>query len=690
MLQPLVDLLRQCHGVGRDNKAADAFPVERLAHFLGKERGPKPLDGRQRAQVLALFGPGGPGLGNARPQGVAALACGQRQLGGVGGEPLGFAAQRAAPALVRALRKGAQGFGGGQGPFGQVVYRRVEHAGVGCEEGGFFAALVPLEFVLQQLPGVGVQKSAGLVLVRTKERAHGLGQLRGGEAGLLVRVGHANQRERHGGPMHLGKTVELLAHLLVAGQRRVVGDAGFLQQTRHHVLPQGLQPLAHLGLHGLGQGTGPAGRHHGHKAVGQCGSKQGVAVGVALHPVAVAKQLGGQAALVPQPQIDLRHAAQAREQNGVGAELFGHDTHGLPGQACQQVRAGPQVFHLARAGDEGLHRSDGEGQQRDFTLQVGGKGASEGAGQVEVVPDGVVGHAGVGGQELPQLAELAVVVALVHFGRKAPQGEQGLLPVQRLARGLAFQRGQQTGVVVEAALLDVVEIAVAQAAVLAQIELVSGQRVDQRGCVGPADLGPRRDLECLDLAFLGGNGDLLHRPLWPVCCCSPPVGALHVAVHGGGDAFLEHGAHQGFVVVGVHRFRADGVKTQQTRQRQAGPFFMAFGVAQQYQGLLGRVVQASGKFGLPEGGVVGGHGRHSQAGTRVNCGSLSRCRCTVFHTAWMAARWGWNTGGGRQGTWNTTPTTCWGLSAAGRTLKRRLLGRRALPPQLLTLWLVTG
>ena len=298
----MVKLVRQRHGVGGDDKAPHVF-AQRLSDFLGKKGWPQALECGQGSQVLAFFGPGGFGVRHLGPQGGAALAGRQVQLCAVGGQPLSFAAQAAAPAFVRALRKGAQRFGGGQRAFGQVVHGRVEHAGVGAEEGELLpAAVLRLQFLSQQLPGIGGEKAVVLALCTAKEGAHGLRQLRCVQPGLFLGVGHADERKRHRRPMHFGKALQLLTHLRPAGQLGVVGiHACGLQQSSHHGLALVLQPLAYLLLHAFCQRLGLAGGHHGHKAVGQGGSKQRVAVGAALHPIAVFKQLGRQAAGIAQP-----------------------------------------------------------------------------------------------------------------------------------------------------------------------------------------------------------------------------------------------------------------------------------------------------------------------------------------------------------------------------------------------------
>ena len=146
------------------------------------------------------------------------------------------------------------------------------------------------------------------------------------------------------------------------------------------------------------------------------------------------------------------------------------------------------------------------------------------------------GDAGVGGQQLPQRAQLAVVVFFAQLGGKAPEGEQGLFPVLRLAGVLAFQSREQVGVMVKAARLDVFELRLREAA---QVVLLARQRVDEHGLVSPAHLRPVGHSQGFCFALFGGDGDLTQRPLRAVGSRSPPVGTLHMAVHGCRDAFFE-------------------------------------------------------------------------------------------------------------------------------------------------------
>ena len=258
--------------------------------------------------------------------------------------------------------------------------------------------------------------------------------------------------------------------------------------------------------------------------------------------------------------------------------------------------AGPQVGGAACGGDEGLDRADRQGQQGCFPIGVGGKGAGEGGGQVQVVPDRVIGNAGVGGELLPQGTQLAVVGLFVQLRAEAPEGEQGLAQVFFALFGA--QRHEQIREMVEAALLDVVEVGVGEAV---QIEVGAGQRVDEHGLVRPAYLCPVGYREGLLLAGPGGDGDFFHWPLRPVGRGGPPVGALYVAVDGFFQPLLEQHVGQGFVVVRINGVAlGGGVDGEQPGERPGGSPLVPGRVAQQHEGFLRRVVDARGEFGLPD------------------------------------------------------------------------------------------
>ena len=126
--QPAVELVRQGHAVGRDDKAlrgVSGDAAQGAAYLAGKQAGPQPFDRGQCAQVLTGLGPGWTDGGDAGPQGVGLLAVGVLQLRRVGGQPFGLAGQRTTPALLSALGKGPSCLGRSQRTFGQVVYCRV-------------------------------------------------------------------------------------------------------------------------------------------------------------------------------------------------------------------------------------------------------------------------------------------------------------------------------------------------------------------------------------------------------------------------------------------------------------------------------------------------------------------------------------------------------------------------------------
>jgi hypothetical protein len=148
----------------------------------------------------------------------------------------------------------------------------------------------------------------------------------------------------------------------VAGQLRGVGDACGVQQLGEHARRGVAHEAAHRLGDGFGQLLGLAGRHDGDQLVGQRGGEQGVGVGALLRPFAICEALRAELHLVAQPQVDQRHAAQLGEDHGVGAEPFADHLEALPGDARQQVRAGPQVGGGARLGDEVLHRAEAHRQ----------------------------------------------------------------------------------------------------------------------------------------------------------------------------------------------------------------------------------------------------------------------------------------------------------------------------------------
>ena len=364
LLQPAVQRPSQSHGVGRDDKAlrricALATLPQGAPNLLGKQAWPESLERRQAAQVFALLGPGRALFGDQRPQRVGLLAVGTLQLRRVGGQPLALAGQRAAPAGLRAGGKRARRLGRSQRPFGQVVYRRVEHARIGREEGGAgVAVVVPMRFLAQHLPGRAVQEAAGLTGLDAEEGRHRGAERAGVQVGLTLDVARPDQRERHRRPVHFREAGKLFAHLAVAVLLAFAVQPCGLEQAIHHRLALRLHPIAHGPFALQCQRFRPGLRHQRDKAVGQGGAEQWVGVGGAsLRPFAVLEPVRRQAAIVAQPQVHLRHAAQAREQHRVRPQRLTHGFDRLPGQARQQVRAGPQVRSRARGLDEALHRS---------------------------------------------------------------------------------------------------------------------------------------------------------------------------------------------------------------------------------------------------------------------------------------------------------------------------------------------
>ena len=243
------------------------------------------------------------------------------------------------------------------------------------------------------MPGL---PGGGLARRHAEEGRHCRSQVGGVEIGLALNVARPDQRERHRRPVHLRKAGQLLAHLAVAVLLVGLVHAGLFEQAVHRLLALALQPGAHRSFALRGQRTGLSAGHDCDKAVWQRGGKQRVGIGGTLRPLTVGKPVGRQTAFIAQPQINLRHAAQPREQDGIWPQRLAQRLHGLPGQAGQQMRAGPQVRGGARGFDETLHRAECQGQQGRLVVGVGSKRAGKGRGQVKVVPDAVVGHAGIG------------------------------------------------------------------------------------------------------------------------------------------------------------------------------------------------------------------------------------------------------------------------------------------------------
>ena len=391
--------------------------------------------------------------------------------------------------------------------------------------------------------------------------------------------------------MDLGKAVELGVNLAIGPRAGVVG-ADFLEQGFHDQIALVLQPFAHPVAGLCGQFGGPAGGHGGDEAVGQGAGEERVGVGLAAGPFLVPEPVGGQPHFVAQPEVDLGDAAQAGEEDGVWAEVLADHAHVLPGQTREQVGAGPEVGGGAGGADEGLHRADAHGQQGGLAVFVPGEGAGKGGGQVEVVPDGVVGHAGIGGQQRPEQAQRAVVLLFLQFRAEAPVGEQAAFPVGVAVVTPDGQRAEMLA----AALLDVADLGFGQAS---QVELLAGERVANERAFRPAHLGVVGHGQGLFLAVTGGDLDFLQWPLRPVGGGRPPVGALDGAVDGRGDP-VEGDAIEGIFTRGEVVVAA--LEPEVLAQHPGGAALVPGGVAQEHQGLFRGVVQAGGELGLPEGG----------------------------------------------------------------------------------------
>ena len=207
-------------------------------NLFGEQRRPEPLDGRQGAEMFAGLGPARSGLRELRPERPFLPAVRPIELRFVSGQPFGLARQRAAPAALLRLREGPHRLGRGEHALGEVVDRRVQDAGVRGEEP---RPVAPCPVLLQDPPRGGVEESDWFVSTRPRhggsgrgrssapwcfeERSHRLRQHRSVEIGLPPAVPRPDQRERHGGPMHFGKAVELFAHLPAGVYRLVAGVA---------------------------------------------------------------------------------------------------------------------------------------------------------------------------------------------------------------------------------------------------------------------------------------------------------------------------------------------------------------------------------------------------------------------------------------------------------------------------------
>ena len=573
VLQPMVELTGQRHGVSGDDEAVKITPNCR-ADLLGKQGRPEPLDRRQRPQMLALLRPGRPLLGDPCPEGIALLTTGAVELMPVGGQPLGLAGQGVAPAAFVHLFEGTNRLGCRQDPLGQLVDGRIEHAGIGDEKVG---PVFPLDIPLQHLPGLAGEETGRLIRHGAEEGGHRLGKLRGIGNLLAIRRG-ADQRKGHRGPMHFGETRKLAAGLLEAIEGFIQRLTCLLEQPLDHLSAHPLHPVTDMVATALGQDSGTPRRHQRDEPVGQCSREERIGVGVgAPLPEGITEQFIWQATPVAQPEIDLWNTAQAREEHRVRPQFLDQWSHGLPGETRQQVRASPEVGGGTGGGDEGLYRADAHRQQRRLPVFVSGKSSGKGGGQIQVLPDGMVRHPAVGGQLPPEGAQLGVVFLLVQFRAEAPEGEQGPFRVVATLFPQAVE-------VCQAACSDVVGLGFLQPPLRAQVDLFAADGMDQHRFVGPAHLVAE-----------------ILRPLWAISRRGPPVGALD-------------------------RRRINRVQRQRLAQGLDRAALVARAGTHQDQRLFTRIVQAGIELGLPESFVVHDWGSFPSAAT-MHIG-----RCTMMRT----------------------------------------------------------
>src|SRR5690625_324432 len=216
-----------------------------------------------------------------------------------------------------------------------------------------------------------------------------------------------------------------------------------------------------------------------------------------------------------------------------------------------------------------------------------------------MVPDAVVGNSGVGGQQAPRRRQLAVVcgvcTGVLQLGAKSPQGQQNLAPVLWSVL-IVIEFLQQRRKVVEATLLDVVDLGVCQ---LLQVQSFAGQGVNEDGLVRPARLGPGSYLEGA-LSPTGLDRDFLPGPLGAIGCCRPPVGSLDAPIHVRRHAFFEQSVVSGSVILCCDPVLANPVQPEQSGQSKAGAVFMSCWISQQGQRFFCRVMQPGGDLGLPK------------------------------------------------------------------------------------------
>lgn len=86
------------------------------------------------------------------------------------------------------------------------------------------------------------------------------------------------------------------------------------------------------------------------------------------------------------------------------------------------MRAGPKARRHACLGDEILDRPETGAEQRAFAVVVGREGAGKRRGDIQMVPDAVIRHVGMGRKKTLQLAQLAGVDIGGQLWAEAPQG----------------------------------------------------------------------------------------------------------------------------------------------------------------------------------------------------------------------------------------------------------------------------
>jgi hypothetical protein len=141
-----------------------------------------------------------------------------------------------------------------------------------------------------------------------------------------------------------------------------------------------------------------------------------------------------------QPAVDGGDAAQAGEGDGVRPERCADDLETFPDQRREQVRSRPQVGCRTGLGDEALDGAEAHAEQGRFVV---GERAGERRNGVQVRPDRVVGYAGVGGQDAPEIADFRRDEGRLRA--ETPEGEirqpqVGLAVASRSIRSLKWSR----------------------------------------------------------------------------------------------------------------------------------------------------------------------------------------------------------------------------------------------------------